>query len=194
RPDGVPDMLQQIEHGTLALIAQHRVFGHAIPGIVEPDLGQYTHLGDAASKTDGKVDDPNDPDSPHDDRLAFTTNTTALNYGSAAALAAASRALRGYNDALADERLATAQKVWAFEHAREPNLFRVGNTTGGDPEDEELGAAVQLLLATGAARDGSRTEPVAPAIEARYGDTVRLLRAARPKMDAEGAKKLQAPQ
>src|SRR5690606_25679105 len=28
-PDGVPDMLQQIEHGTLALIAQHRVFGHA---------------------------------------------------------------------------------------------------------------------------------------------------------------------
>src|SRR5690606_37251328 len=47
-PDGVPDLLQQVEHGTLALIAQHRVFGHAIPGIVEPDLGQYTHLGDAA--------------------------------------------------------------------------------------------------------------------------------------------------
>ena len=69
RPDGVPDLLQQIEHGTLMLIAQHRVFGHAIPGIVEPDLGQYTHLGDAVTKTDGKVDDPNDPDSPRDDRL-----------------------------------------------------------------------------------------------------------------------------
>src|SRR5690606_11525613 len=81
-PDGKPDLLQQIERGTLALVAQHRVFGHAIPGIVEPDLGQYTHLGDAVTKTDGKVDDPNDPDSPNDDRLAFTSNTTALNYGS----------------------------------------------------------------------------------------------------------------
>lgn len=192
RPDGVPDMLQQIEHGTLALIAQHRVFGHAIPGIVEPDLGQYTHLGDAASKTDGKVDDPNDPDSPRDDRLAFTTNTTALNYGSAAALAAASRALRGHNDALADECLATAQKVWEFEHAREPNLFRVGNTTGGDPQDEELRAAVQLLLATGDAQYGARIEALWPAIDARFGFNAGLAIAALPKMDAAFATKVRA--
>lgn len=192
RPDGVPDMLQQIEHGTLALIAQHRVFGHAIPGIVEPDLGQYTHLGDAASKTDGKVDDPNDPDSPRDDRLAFTTNTTALNYGSAAALAAASRALRGHNDALADECLATAQKVWEFEHAREPNLFRVGNTTGGDPQDEELRAAVQLLLATGDAQYGARIEALWPAIDARFGFNASLAIAALPKMDAAFATKVRA--
>src|SRR5690606_22121118 len=106
RPDGVPDLLQQIEHGTLALIAQHRVCGHAIPGSVEPDVGQNTHRGDAVIKADGKGDDPNDPDSPHDDRLGFTSNTTALNYGSAAALAAAGRALPGYNDALAEECLA----------------------------------------------------------------------------------------
>ena len=192
QPDGVPDMLQQIEHGTLALIAQHRVFGHAIPGIVEPDLGQYTHLGDAASKTDGKVDDPNDPDSPNDDRLAFTTNTTALNYGSAAALAAASRALRGYNDALAEECLATAQKVWEFEHGREPNLFRVGNTTGGDPEDEELRAAVQLLLATSDAKYGARIEALWPAIDARFGFNAALAVAALPKMDAAFAAKLRA--
>ena len=168
-PDGVPDLLQQIEHGTLALIAQHRVFGHAIPGIVEPDLGQYTHLGDAASKTDGKVDDPNDPDSPNDDRLAFTSNTTALNYGSAAALAAASRALRGHNDELAQECLATAQKVWEFEHSREPNLFRVGNTTGGDPQDEELRAAVQLLATTGDAKYADRIVELWPAIDERFG-------------------------
>ena len=168
-PDGVPDLLQQVEHGTLALIAQHRVFGHAIPGIVEPDLGQYTHLGDAASKTDGKVDDPNDPDSPNDDRLAFTSNTTALNYGSAAALAAASRALQGHNDALAQECLATAQKVWEFEHSREPNLFRVGNTTGGNPQDEELRAAVQLLATTGDAKYADRIVELWPAIDERFG-------------------------
>lgn len=182
-PDGVPDLLQQIEHGTLALIAQHRVFGHAIPGIVEPDLGQYTHLGDAVSKTDGKVDDPNDPDSPNDDRLAFTSNTTALNYGSAAALAAASRALRGYNDALAQECLDTARKVWEFEQGREPNLFRVGNTTGGHPDDEQMHAAVQLLLSTGEAKyaDGIRT--LWPKVEPRFGFNAPVILAALPEMD-----------
>ena len=55
RPDGVADILQQIEHGTLALIAQHRALGHAIPGIVEGRLCQYPHLGDGASKTDNKI-------------------------------------------------------------------------------------------------------------------------------------------
>ena len=39
----------------MLLIAEDNVFGHAIPGIVEPTLPQYTHLGDAASKTDGRI-------------------------------------------------------------------------------------------------------------------------------------------
>jgi hypothetical protein len=47
RPDGVQDALQQIRHGTLQLLAQYDVFGHAIVGIVDPTLQQYTHLGDA---------------------------------------------------------------------------------------------------------------------------------------------------
>src|SRR5690606_25826169 len=183
-PDGKPDLLQQIEHGTLALVAQHRVFGHAIPGIVEPDLGQYTHLGDASTKTDGKVHDPSDPDSPADDRLAFTTATTALNYGSAAALAAASRALRGYNDALAEECLATARKAWEFEQSREPNQFRVGNTTGGHPDDEQLRAAVQLLLSTGEAQYAEDIRALWPSVGGeRFGFNIPALVAALPKMD-----------
>jgi endoglucanase len=183
RPDGVPDLLQQIEHGTLMLIAQHRVFGHAIPGIVEPDLRQYTHLGDAVTKTDGKVDDPADPDSPNDDRLAFTSNTTALNYGSAAALAAASRALRGYDDALADECLQTAQRVWAFEQSREPNLFRVGNTTGGHPDDEQLRAAVQLLTSTGDPIYADAVRALWPKIDERFAFNIGPLLSALPEMD-----------
>ncbi|HEU4601298.1 MAG TPA: glycoside hydrolase family 9 protein [Steroidobacteraceae bacterium] len=192
RPDGTPDLIQQIEHGTLYLLAQYRVFGHAIPGVVEPDLGQYTHLGDAASKTDGKVDDPNDPNSPHDDRLAFTTATTALNYGSSAALAAASRALRGYNDALADECLSTAKKAWAFEHGRTPNLFHIGNTTGGNVEDEELHAAVELLIATRDPQYAKRVGELWPASEKRFmwnaSDVVRAI----PYMDAGFATKVRA--
>ena len=192
QPDGMPDLLQQIEHGTLMLIAQHRVFGHAIPGIVEPDLGQYTHLGDAVTKTDGLIHDPSDPASPADDRLAFTTATTALNYGSAAALAAASRALRGYRDALADECLATATRVWDFEKGRTPNLFRVGNTTGGDVGDEEITCAVELLLTTGEARYADRLAGLWPVIDERFAfnavDVVRAL----PRMDGVFRDKVRA--
>lgn len=168
QPDGVPDLLQQIEHGTLMLIAQHRVFGHAIPGIVEPDIGQYTHLGDAVTKTDGKVDPSGAKGAAADDRWAFTTATTALNYGSAAALAAASRALRGYRDALADECLSAAQRAWNMEKGRQPNLFRFGNTTGGDPAAEELRAAVELLATTREPRFAQAIEALWPLIDREF--------------------------
>lgn len=190
RPDGVADMLQQIEHGTLMLIAQHRVFGHAIPGIVEPELTQYTHLGDAVTKTDGKIHDPSQADSPADDRWAFTTATTALNYGSAAALAAASRALRGYRDELADECLATAKRVWDFENQREPNLFRFGNTTGGDPQDEELRAAVELLITTHDARYAKRIAALWPIVDSKFAANATVALRALPYMDKAFAAKL----
>jgi endoglucanase len=189
-PDGVPDILQQIEHGSLMLVAQHRVFGHAIPGIVEPDLGQYTHLGDAVTKTDGKVDPAGAAGAAGDDRWAFTTATTALNYGSAAALAAASRALRGYRSALADECLAAARRAWDMEKARQPNLFRFGNTTGGDPASEELRAAVELLATTREPRYAQAIEALWPTIDARFewhaGDAIRAL----PLMGPEYASRL----
>ncbi len=155
-PDGRPDILQQIEHGTLALIAQHRAVGHAIPGIISSDLSGYTHLGDAITKTDNLIYNP-ELDSlesngfesgTFDDRWAFTSKSSALNYGSAAALAAASRALRGYNNKLASECLTTAKKVWDEEHSHKPDTFRHGNTTGGPLASEELKCAVELLITT----------------------------------------------
>src|SRR6185312_3607054 len=113
RPDGIPDVLQQVKHGVLG---QYAAFGHAIAGIVEPTLEEYTHLGDAASKTDGKIYSarlkPLETDGVYsgapDDRWAFTTHTTPLNYAADGALAAASRVLRGYDDALAAQCLKIA--------------------------------------------------------------------------------------
>ncbi|MGI6102632.1 MAG: glycoside hydrolase family 9 protein [Bacillota bacterium] len=179
-PDGVPDLIQQIEHGTLALIAQHRAVGHAICGIVEPCLQQYTHLGDAASKTDNRIYDPSLAEGESDgfrsgtpdDRWAFTTRSTPLNYGSIAALAAASRVLRGYNDKLADECLSTAIRVWEEEHQHEPHIFKHGNTTGGNLEDEEFRAAVQLLITTGDQKYAKRIEGLWPAIERDLGRSI----------------------
>ena len=156
KPDGVPDVIQQIEHGVLALLAQYRMIGHAIPGIVEPTLEEYTHLGDAASKTDGRIYSPRlsplevngDYSGVPDDRWAFTTHTTPLNYAAISSLAAASRVLRGFDDKMATDCLQTAARVWNEEHKQIPSLFKSFNTTGGELNDEETKAAVELLLAT----------------------------------------------
>jgi len=191
-PDGIPDLIQQIEHGTLALIAQHRAVGHAIPGIIAPDLQQYTHLGDAGSITDNDVCKSDlipfkweeFTSSNCDDRWAFTTETTPLNFGSAAALAAASRALRGYNSVLADECIQTAIKVWDKEQGRAPLLFRFGNTTGGQLEQEELTAAVELLITTHDQKYAERILALMPFIKKQFGRSFIPAALALPYMDA----------
>lgn len=197
-PDGKPDLLQQIEHGTLALIAQHRVFGRAIPGIVEAHLSQYTHLGDAVTKTDNLIFSPEldslerkgNRSGTFDDRWAFTSKTTPLNYGSIAALAAASRALRDYNNDLADECLSTAVAVWDEEHSHEPDIFYVGNTTGGRLDEEELKAAVELLIATQDPKYAKRVNELWPTIEQRFSANAHLAVRAMPYMNKGFGKKL----
>ena len=172
-PDGKPDVLQQIEHGALALIAQHRAVGHAIAGIIVPTLEQYTHLGDGVTMTDNMIYDPDMGElesdgirsGRFDDRWAFTSRSSALNFGSIAALAAASRALRGYNDELADECLHWAERAWRDERSREPDLFRHGNTTGGPLPLEETQAALELLVTTGEAQYAARFRHYLPEIE-----------------------------
>ena len=57
RPDGKPDILQQIEHGTLNMVAQVKNIGHPVRGIVVPNLHQYHHLGDAINETDNLLYD-----------------------------------------------------------------------------------------------------------------------------------------
>jgi endoglucanase len=155
-PDGAPDLLQQIRHGALQLIAQYDAVGHAINGIVEPDVGRYTHLGDAASKTDGLVFDPTlkpgeEKDGRSgwpDDRWAFTSKSSALDYGSVASLAAASRALATLDPALAAKARKLAVDTWAKEQSHAPDIFQHGNTTGIPLIDAQFAAAVQLLKTT----------------------------------------------
>ncbi len=54
-PDGKPDILQQVEHGVLAILSGYRSMGMLYRGIIVPSLRQYVHLGDAGSHTDNKV-------------------------------------------------------------------------------------------------------------------------------------------
>ncbi|MDZ7723034.1 MAG: glycoside hydrolase family 9 protein [candidate division KSB1 bacterium] len=205
-PDGVPDVLQQIEHGVLQLLAQHRAVGHAIPGIIVGHLHQYHHLGDGLTMTDNLIYDSDL--APHekqgnrsgnfDDRWAFTSKSTPLNYGSAAGLAAASRALKDYKPELADECLKTAQDVWESEHSQEPDLFRSGNVTGGNLTMEELNCAIQLLRTTGDEKYADRIQELWPSLAERFNwvapDLIPVLPELGESINAEFKEKLKSSQ
>ncbi|MDE2112605.1 MAG: glycoside hydrolase family 9 protein [Alphaproteobacteria bacterium] len=201
KPDGVPDAVEQVKHGVLQLLAQYDIFGHAIPGIIAPTLQQYTHLGDATSKTDGKIYDPklgpNESNGDYsgipDDRWAFTTHTTPLNYDAASALAAASRVLRGYDDRLAQKCLDAAVHIWDQEQKTPPALFHSFNTTGGDLEDEEVTAAVELVLATkGPELYKTRLKALLPDIQKHFAWIGGTAARAIPYMDADYRSALKA--
>ena len=199
-PDGKPDLLQQIEHGTLALLAQFKAVGHAIPGIIVPDISQYTHLGDGLTMTDNLIYNASMADTESngiesgvfDDRWAFTSKSTPLNYGSMAALAAASRTLQGYKPVLAKESLDTAIAAWASEADKQPDLFRVGNTTGGGLEEEKLKAAVELLVTTGDTQYKHAVTALLPHIEEHFGRSAVLAVRALPFMNNAYKKRIRA--
>jgi len=191
-PDGKPDILQQIEHGTLALLAQYDAVGHAIPGIIVPDISQYTHLGDGLTMTDNLVYNANMKETESDgrqsgvfdDRWAFTSKSTPLNYGSMAALAAASRALQDYKPELARKSRETAIRAWAQEaDKKQPDMFQVGNTTGGGLQEEKLKAAVELLITTGDKQYRDAVNELVSYIESDFGRNAVLAIRAMPLMD-----------
>jgi endoglucanase len=148
RPDGVPDTVQQVKHGALLILAQFHNIGHAIRGTHEPDLRQYTHLGDGASKTDGRIYDaklgPNEVKGDYsgkpDDRWIFSTNNPFFQWNAIAALAAAADVLKGWDDALAKDCLDTAIKAWNDEKAH-PTQNPAGGPFGGGAPSGVLAAS-----------------------------------------------------
>ena len=154
RPDGKPDILQQIQHGTLNLVAQVKNIGHPVRGIVVPHLHQYHHLGDAINETDNLLYDSTlkpyqvkgNQSGTLDDRWAFTERTSFLDYYTAAALAASSRALDGFNDTLSHQSLFYAKQLWDENNIpskKDTSTFArmFGSTL-------KINAALQLYIAT----------------------------------------------
>ena len=121
RPDGTPDILQFIEHGTLNLVAQAEQIGHMASTLSNSVLDNYHHLGDAASITDGLHYDPSlkpyevsadgKCSGTPDDVWAFTTRSPQLDLRAATMFAAASHALKGYNDDLAARALTQSKRL-----------------------------------------------------------------------------------
>ncbi len=218
RPDGVPDALQQIRHGVLQLLAQYKVFGHAIVGIVSPSLKQYTHLGDAGSQTDRMIYDPKmGPDENNgvysgkpDDRWAFTSDVPANDYAVAGALAAASRVLGAIDPGLATKALAAAKVLWAHQQYPGDRLNRPsrGEWNAHNLDLAAVPATVELILATkGDPVYTAKLKKLMPAIKKNFAwlcasavraipfmdsdyraQLARIVRTEKPAIDAELAK------
>ncbi len=159
RPDGKPDVLQQIEHGLATVLGGHRALGRFYRGIIVPTKRQYVHLGEFSMQTDNVVFDPRAaPATPPpvdgglagspDDRWVFTEDNPFRELNTAAGLAAAARALRGYNDPLAAECVQVAEAVWrgTDESKLKPEPWMAGFPS------PRLQLAVELLLTTGERR------------------------------------------
>ncbi len=109
QPDGKPDLLQQVEHGALAVVGGYRALGRLYRGIICNSLRQYVMLGDAGAMTDNRPGN-------EDDRWVFTEDNPSRELTTAAHLAAVSRVLKGFNDTLSVQSLEVAEAL--FERTR----------------------------------------------------------------------------
>jgi hypothetical protein len=163
RPDGTPDLLQQIKHGALNVLARVEAIGYNFKVVEVPTLRQYTHLGDGARDTDGYIYDPslgeNERDGlragKQDDRLAMVgLKDTNLQYTAAYALAAAASVLGECDAPLATRCLNAAKQIWDTENLilslkGIPSTNTQAITAAQRQMALEWNAAIELLIATG---------------------------------------------
>jgi endoglucanase len=200
RPDGTPDILQYIEHGTLNLVAQAEILGHMAQTLSNSVLDNYHHLGDAASITDGL---PYNPElGPYevaadglssgvkDDMWAFTSRDPGRDLRAAAMFASASRALKGYNDDLSARALKQSKRL----------LEESSKLLAEQPEDEDrrgwgrlgdMSTNLQLYITTGQQQYADKFQELLwPALDRNVNFGILTALHAIPHMDASFKTKL----
>jgi endoglucanase len=146
KPDGKPDMLQQIEHGVLTILGGYENMGRVYRGIITPTIPQYTMVGDVSNQTNNVVYNrgvKNDGTLAttaglKDDRMVFTEQNPAHEYSAVQGLASAARVLHDYDQVLAARCLRAAEGLW-----HQPR-----NVSRRDLDDQ-ICAASELLVSTG---------------------------------------------
>src|SRR5690606_16984759 len=198
RPDGTPDVLQFIEPGTLNLVAQAEIIGHMSQTLSNSVLDNYHHLGDAASITDGLPYNPNlypyekaadgRSSGVKDDMWAFTSRNAGLDLRAATTFAAASRALKGYNDDLSARALTQSKRL--LEEATEI-LAKQPQDNRGWGGAANMGTNLQLYIATGEQQYFDKFQELLwPALERNVSFTLSTALDAIPHMDASYKEKL----
>jgi hypothetical protein len=200
RPDGTPDVLQFIEHGTLQLVAQAEIIGHMAQTLSNSVLHNYHHLGDAVSITDGLPYNPKlgpyevaadgKSSGVKDDMWAFTSRNPGLDLRAATMFAAASRALRGYNDYLAERALTQSKRLLKEATALLAEQPREeGPAWRGGPAD--VATNLQLYISTGEKQYADKfLELVWPALDRNVSFAILTALHGIPHMDAAYKEKL----
>ncbi len=164
RPDGVPDVVQQIMHGTLNMNAQIEALGFVSGNIGQPQMHQYHHLGDALTLTDGLIYDPSlkpyevsadgKRSGTYDDRIVMTRRPSGSGVmNSIVGLASAYTALKDYFPEEAARSLKNAIMLWDKYVATEPETEAqpannaAARFRGGS--DYKMRGAIELYYATG---------------------------------------------
>lgn len=199
RPDGTPDVLQFIEHGTLNLVAQAEILGHMAQTLSNSVLDNYHHLGDAASITDGLPYNPKlgpyevAPDGKSsgvkDDMWAFTSRNPGLDLRAATTFAAASRALKGYNDDLSARALQQSKRL--LKEATELLAKQPQERNGWGRGSADIGTNLQLYISTGEKQYLDKFQELLwPALERNVSFTILTALEAIPHLDAAYKEKL----
>lgn len=199
RPDGTPDLLQFIEHGTLNLIAQAENIGHMAQTLSNSVLNNYHHLGDAASITDGLPYNPNlgpyevAPDGltsgVKDGMWAFTGRNPGLDLRAATTFAAASRALKGYNDDLSARALQQSKRL--LQEATELLAAKPQDNGFRGRGSADIGTNLQLYISTGEKKYLDKFQELLwPALERNVSFTLLTALDAIPHLDAAYKEKL----
>jgi endoglucanase len=198
RPDGTPDVLQFIEHGTLNLVAQAEIVGHMTQTLSNSVLDNYHHLGDAASLTDGLPYNPklgpyeiaSDGRSSgvKDDLWAFTSRNPSLDLDAATMFAAASRALKGYNDDLSARALQQSKRL--LKESSELLASRPQDSLGRRGR-AAIATNLQLYVSTGEKQYGDRFQQLLwPALDRNVNIFLLTALDAIPHLDASFKEKL----
>ena len=199
RPDGTPDILQFIEHGTLQLVAQAEIIGHMAQALSNSVLYNYHHLGDAASITDGLPYNPGlgpyevAPDGRSsgikDDMWAFTSRNPGLDLRAATMFAAASRALKGYNDDLSERALQQSKRLLKEATELLANQPRDRPDRMGGTAD--IATNLQLYISTGEQQYADTfLKLLWPGLERNLNSVILTALHAIPHMDASFKEKL----
>jgi hypothetical protein len=140
KPDGKPDILQQIEHGVLSIVGGYESLGRLYRGIISPTLDQYVLLGDGSTMTDNLVYCEQEEDPilhqllPKDDNWVFTEENPRRELQVAYALASAGKVLQVYNAELSKKCIKIAEEIY--------------NKNVSVRVIEKIQLAAELLLAT----------------------------------------------
>ena len=201
RPDGIPDILQQVEQGTLQLVAQAENIGYMARGIVAPVLDQYHHLGDASTQTDGlpynqklgPLENDGRSSGRLDDRWVFDDRSAYTDISTAATLAAASRTLKGLNDDLSVRALKEAKRLYkeGMELLANQTQARTPSSFGRMGPGIELNTVLQLYITTGEKQYSDKFEELLwPALNTNVIFNITPAIHALPHLDASYKEKL----